>query len=97
MKFSNVKVYNADKTMSLGQELALGMSPSAAWCPKELNLDKLAETMTIDRCVTNFMRGVDGCEFFPLSVSFVLVVTVSNILYRWPICCSKSGTFSKNC
>lgn len=64
LKFSKVKIYNKDESVNPNQDLALGMSPNAAWCPTDLTLDGLAKTMTVDRCVANIMAGIDGCKCF---------------------------------
>lgn len=62
LKFSKVKIYNGDGTVNTEQELALGVSANAAWCPSDLTLDSLAQKMTADRCWQNMMTGVDGCK-----------------------------------
>ncbi|RDL35221.1 uncharacterized protein BP5553_07152 [Venustampulla echinocandica] len=64
IRFPKVKIYNKDGTVNPDQQFVLVVSPNAAWCPKDLTLDMLANTMKVDRCVANIMIGVDGCAPF---------------------------------
>jgi hypothetical protein len=99
LKFSNVKIYNNDGTVHSNQQFALSVSPNAAWCPKDLALDTLAMSMTVDRCVADIMTGVDGCKclhFFCAHKDYVVSCfsydRKANIVDRWPICCAKKWT-----
>jgi hypothetical protein len=63
LKFSKVKIYNADGTVNTANEFALSVSANAVWCLSDLTLDGLAKTMTTERYYTDFMIGIDGCKF----------------------------------
>ncbi|KAH7403778.1 hypothetical protein BKA64DRAFT_707253 [Cadophora sp. MPI-SDFR-AT-0126] len=76
LKFSKVQIYNQDGTLHPGQELALSMDSDVSWCPSGLTLKDLGTTLTVDRCVANFMTGVDGCAPFVAAESGPFLKTV---------------------
>ncbi|CAG8949099.1 hypothetical protein HYFRA_00002228 [Hymenoscyphus fraxineus] len=78
LKSPDVVIYNSDGSKSAHYQFALGVSPDVSWCPKDLSLEKLADTLTIFRCVANFMTGVDGCALYTTSKTRPFLKTVGH-------------------